>query len=60
MKKLILLGLTVILFTSCQQTEQRYFDDSAEIETVKQLLQLVEDGNYDEARTFYTTLQRLM
>jgi ketosteroid isomerase-like protein len=53
MKKLILLGLTVILFASCKQTEQRYFDESAEIDTVKQLYQLVEEGNYDEARTFY-------
>lgn len=53
MKKLIFLGLTVILFASCQQTEQRYFDESVEIDIVMQLYQLVEEGNYDEARTFY-------
>ncbi len=53
MKKLILLGLTIILFTSCQQTEQRYFDESAEIETVKQLYQNIEDANYDEIRAMY-------
>ncbi len=53
MKKLILLGLTIILFIACQQTEQRYFDDSAEIETVKQLYELMENANYTEIRAIY-------
>jgi len=53
MKKLILLGLTVVLFISCQQTEQRYFDESAEIESVKKLFKLSVEGNFEEARTFY-------
>lgn len=53
MKKLLLLGLTIILFAACQQTEQRYFDESAEIETVKQLFQHIEDGNFDALRTLY-------
>ena len=52
MKKLILLGFTIILFAACQQ-EQRYFDDSAEIETVKQLYQHIEDGNFEEIRNIY-------
>lgn len=53
MKKLILLGLTIILFVACQQAEQRYFDDSAEIETVKQLYKFIEAGNYDDIRAMY-------
>lgn len=53
MKKLILLGLTVILFASCQQTEQRYFDESDEIETVKQLYKHIEAANYAEIRAMY-------
>jgi len=53
MKKLILLGLTIFLFASCQQTEQRYFDDSAEIETVKLLYKNIESGNYDDLRAMY-------
>jgi len=53
MKKIFLLGLTVVLFASCQQTEQRYFDESAEIETVKQLYKHIEVGNYDELRAMY-------
>jgi hypothetical protein len=53
MKKLFLLGLSIVLFTSCQKQEQRYFDESTEIETVKQLFQHLEDGNLDEIRTLY-------
>ncbi len=53
MKKLILLGLTLIFFASCQQTEQRYFDDSAEIETVKQLYKHIETANYADIRAMY-------
>ena len=59
MKKLILLGLTIILFASCQQTEQRYFDESAEIETVKQLYQLMEDANYAEIRATYNDTAKI-
>ncbi len=59
MKKQILLGLTIILFASCQQTEQRYFDESSEIESVKELLQLVEDGNYDETKKFYNDTAKI-
>lgn len=53
MKKLFLLGLSIVLFTACQKQEQRYFDESTEIETVKQLFQHLEDGNLDEVRTLY-------
>ena len=59
MKKLILLGLTVILFASCQQTEQRYFDESDEIETVKQLFKLSVDGKFDEVRAFYNDTAKI-
>ena len=35
MKKLFLLALTVILFTACENKQQRYFDESPEIEILK-------------------------
>lgn len=53
------MGLAFILFASCQQAEQRYFDESAEIDTIKQLFQSVEDGNYDEIRTFYNDTAKI-
>ena len=36
MKKLFLFGLAVIMFTACQNKPQRYFADSAEINTLKE------------------------
>ncbi|NNC44724.1 MAG: nuclear transport factor 2 family protein [Winogradskyella sp.] len=47
MKKLIVLGLIVVLFTSCNQQEQRYFADSAEIETLKAGIMAYESGDWD-------------
>ncbi len=59
MRKLFLLGLTLILFVSCQQYEQRYFDDSAEIETIKQLYQYIEDNNTAEIRAMYSDTAKI-
>jgi len=48
MKKLFLLGLAVILFTACQKQEQRYFADSAEINTLKAGIAAYESGDWDK------------
>ncbi|MGA1226302.1 MAG: hypothetical protein ACO3VF_03485 [Tamlana sp.] len=45
MKKLFLLGLVTILFVACQNKPQRYFLDSAEIETLKSRIKAYEAGN---------------
>lgn len=47
MKKLILLGLAIILFTSCQQAEQRYFSESAEIDALRAGIVAYEAGDWD-------------
>ena len=47
MKKLFLLGLAVILFTSCQKAEQRYFAESAEIDVLKAGIAAYEAGDWD-------------
>ena len=47
MKKLILLGLAIILFASCQKPEQRYFAESAEIEVLKAGIVAYESGDWD-------------
>jgi len=46
MKKLLLLGLAVIVMTACKQ-EQRYFADSAEITTLKAGIAAYESGDWE-------------
>jgi len=59
MKKLILLGLTVILLTSCQNNEQRYFSSSPEIDEVKTLLKDYHEGNWDGWITHYADTAKI-
>ncbi len=46
MKKLLLLCLSVILFTACQQ-EQRYFSESSEITSMKASITQYADGDWE-------------
>ncbi len=46
MKKLILAGLTVLLFAACQEKEQRYFSESSEINTLKAGIASYEAGDW--------------
>ena len=47
MKKLILLVMTVIMFTACQQTEKRYTQQSSEIDIIKKHVENYNTKNYD-------------
>ena len=47
MKNLLLVGLTLILITSCQKQEQRYFAESNEINTLKAGISAYESGDWD-------------
>ena len=53
MKKLVLLSFTLILFMSCKQDPQRYFADSAEIETVKAGINAYETANWDKWQSHF-------
>jgi hypothetical protein len=59
MKKLILLGLMVVLITSCQKTEQRYFSSSAEIDEIKTLIKDYHEGNWDSWVTHYADTAKI-
>ena len=65
MKKLLLLGLAVLLFAACQQ-EQRYTQQSPEIDTVKKLIKNYNDKTYDASiysdtsKTYYNTKNKAM
>lgn len=47
MKKLFLLGLAVTLFIACQNQPQRYFSESAEIDSFKAGIENYENQNWD-------------
>ncbi|NNC49460.1 MAG: nuclear transport factor 2 family protein [Flaviramulus sp.] len=48
MKKLFLFGLAVIMFAACQNKPQRYFAESAEINTLKAGIAAYEAGDWDQ------------
>ncbi|MCB0449519.1 MAG: nuclear transport factor 2 family protein [Confluentibacter sp.] len=47
MKKLILVGLAIVLFTACNKQQQRYTQQSPEIEIVKKAIENYNNQNYD-------------
>lgn len=47
MKNLCLLGLVIVLFTSCKQQDKRYTMQSTEIEIVKKHIENYNSKNYD-------------
>ena len=47
MKKLILLGLTALFFMACQNQTQRYFSESAEMDSFKTSITQYADGDWD-------------
>lgn len=47
MKKLLLLAMTVILFTACQNEPKRYFTESPEIASMKASVKQYADGDWD-------------
>ena len=51
MKKLFLLGFTILLFAAC---ESRYTQDSPEIDVIKAALQDYNDGNWEAWRSHYS------
>lgn len=47
MKKLLMVGLAIVLFTACSQQDKRYTQQSPEIETVKKLIDNYNNQTYD-------------
>lgn len=60
MKKLILLGLTVIFFIACQnKATERYTTTSPEIDVVKTLIKDYQDGNWESWMTHYADTAKI-
>lgn len=66
MKKIILLGLAMVLFISCNKQDKRYTQQSPEIETVKTLILNYNNKAYDTSiyadtsKTFYNSKEKSM
>lgn len=60
MRKLILLGLAVLLFTACQQQEkQRYFAESAETKTLEAGIAAYESGDWDKWKSHFADTAKI-
>ena len=56
MKKLIILGLAIILFASCEKKETpRFMTSSPEIDVLKSLIKDYEEGNWTNWATHYAS-----
>lgn len=58
MKKVILLGLIIILIAACQQ-EQRFTESSPEIDEVKALISDYHDGNWESWMSHYADTAKI-
>ncbi len=59
MKKLILLGLVVIMFAGCQQEKQRFFTESAEIDVLKAGIAAYESADWDKWRSHFADTAKI-
>ena len=59
MKKLIFLGLVVVLTMSCQNSEPRFFTSSPEIDDTKALVSDYENGNWENWVTHYSDTAKI-
>ena len=58
MKKLLLLGLTLLLFAACQQ-EQRYFAESAETKTLEAGITAYENGDWEKWKSHFADTAKI-
>ena len=59
MKKLFLLGLAITMFYACQNKPQRYFGESAEIETLKAGINAYESGDWSKWKTHFADTAKI-
>ncbi|MBT8309497.1 MAG: nuclear transport factor 2 family protein [Flavobacteriaceae bacterium] len=59
MKKLIILGLAIVLFVCCNQQEQRYFAESAQTKTLEAGIAAYESGDWDTWRSHFADTAKI-
>lgn len=60
MKKLILLGFVIVLFTACENKEKRYTQQSPEIETFKEVIKAYQARDWETMRKHYADTTKIM
>lgn len=60
MKKLILLGFSIVIFAACNQQTKRYTQQSKEIDTYKQVIKDYENQNWESMATHYTDTAKIL
>jgi hypothetical protein len=59
MRKVILLVMATVYFTSCQESKPRYYSSSAEIDVIKAVVDDYENGNWDEWMSHYSDTAKI-
>lgn len=59
MKKLFVLGLTLILFVACQNKPQRYFAESAETKSLQAGIKAYESGDWDTWKSHFSDTAKI-
>jgi len=59
MKKLMILGLILVIGLSCENKEPRFTTTSPEIDSVKAIIDDYENGNWDEWMTLYADTAKI-
>lgn len=59
MKKLFLIGLSLVLFIACQNKPQRYFAESAETTALKSGIEAYESGDWDKWQSHFVDTAKI-
>lgn len=59
MKKLIVLGLAIVLLAACNQQEPRYTQQSPQIDTYKKVIEAYENKNFEAMASHYADTAKI-
>ncbi|CAM3302297.1 nuclear transport factor 2 family protein [Aequorivita lipolytica] len=60
MKKLLFLGLTIVLFTACEKQQTRYTQQSPEIDTYKKVIADYENRDWESLASHYADTAKIL
>jgi hypothetical protein len=60
MKKLVLFGLAIILFTACNNKEKRYTQQSPEIDTYKKVIEAYQKQDWNALASHYSDSAKIL
>lgn len=60
MKKLVLFGLAIVLFTACNNKEKRYTQQSPEIDTYKKVIEAYQKQDWNAMASHYSDSAKIL